>query len=342
MENNPKISVVLPIYNCELYIKDAVYSILNQTVSDFEIIIIDDNSTDNTLKVVQEIKDSRIKIVTKNKNQGLIHSLNLGFEIAKGKYIARIDGDDISEINRFEKQLFVLENNPKIMACGNWLQHFGADNDIVKYKENHSEIVARMLISCSFSMCCCMFHRQVLGAIKFDETKKHVEDYDFWSRVAWLGELYNIQEPLYKYRIHESQVSTVYRQDQVIGDVSIKLFLYKKIGFNTVVYSDELISKFLLLTQNITVDEFKLYLNWHKELLSLNKKTKVFAQNELEKVLKIIRRKLLFTLYFEKTNLGLTKKWRSEALYKLSLQDFLFVVKLKSNEMCKSIFIRWA
>lgn len=340
MENNPKISVVLPIYNCELYIKDAVYSILNQTVSDFELIIIDDNSTDNTLKVVQEIKDPRIKIVTKNQNQGLIHSLNLGFEIAKGKYIARIDGDDISEINRFEKQLFVLENNPKIMACGNWLQHFGADNDIVKYKENHSEIVARMLISCSFSMCCCMFDRQVLGAIKFDETKKHVEDYDFWSRVAWLGELYNIQEPLYKYRIHESQVSTVYRQDQVIGDVGIKLFLYKKIGYNTAVYSDELISKFLLLNQNITVNEFQLYLSWHKELLSLNKKTKIFNQNELEKVLKIIRRNLLFTLYFEKTKLGLTKKWRSEALYKLSLHDFLFVVKLKSNEMCKSIFKR--
>jgi len=333
----PLISVVLPVYNCQNYIEEAVHSILNQTISDFELIIIDDASTDETLTIINNLKDPRIKIVTKDQNLGLIHSLNLAFELSKGKFIARMDGDDISVPNRFEKQLDILENNSDVIVCGSWMQHFGKSEITVKHKENHNEIVAQMLLHCSLNMGTTMFYREILIANKFDESKKHVEDYDFWSRVAWIGKFYNIQEVLYYYRVHEMQVSSIYKQIQVQGDLPIKLYLFKKIGYNTTKYKDAFIVKMILLNQSIDLKELELFLNWIKKLSYLNRKTNVFSQKELEKVLKKIKRKLLFSLYFNHTNIGITKKWRIKALFKLPLQDALYILKIKSRIIRKGM-----
>ena len=114
----PLISVILPVYNCAAFISDTMHSILNQTIQDFEIIVIDDCSTDNTVDVIQKFDDKRIFILLKKQNMGLIDSLNIGFKQANGKYIARMDGDDINHLERFEKQLNILQNNSDIKVCG--------------------------------------------------------------------------------------------------------------------------------------------------------------------------------------------------------------------------------
>ena len=105
----PTISVIMPVYNCEKYIAMSIESILNQTINDFELLIIDDASTDQTLAIITSYEDTRIKIISKPVNSGYTESLNIGLKIAKGKYIARMDGDDISFTRRFEKQLSFLE-----------------------------------------------------------------------------------------------------------------------------------------------------------------------------------------------------------------------------------------
>lgn len=332
------ISVILPVYNGALYIEESVASILNQTITNFELLIIDDCSTDNTLSILQEIKDDRIKIITKEKNSGLIHSLNLGFKLAQGKYIARMDGDDISVKNRFEKQLDILENNPNIKVCGCWLQRFGNSNKTIKHKEHHNEIVARLLLNCSMNMGAVMIKQEIFAKYSFDENKIHVEDYDFWARVAWSGNFYNIQEVLYFYRDHEIQVTKLYNNIQRQGDIGIKLFLFKKLNYNTKVFSDDMITKMLLLDKFIEIREFRLFLKWLDELILLNKKTQVYAPVELKKVLKIIKKSILFSLYFKKTSIGITKKWRIKTLFILSLQDVLYVLKIKSREIWKTMF----
>lgn len=331
----PLISVVLPVYNCSLYIEEAIKSILNQTVQDFEIIIIDDCSVDNTVKIIQSIGDSRIKLILKEQNKGLIDSLNIGFKEAQGKYIARMDGDDISLPDRFQKQLEILENNSDIKVCGCWLQRFGNSNEIIKHKEFHDEIVARLLLSCSMSMGAVMFDRKTFSRYNFDENKKHVEDYDFWARVAWSGKFYNIQEVLYFYRAHDTQVTEVYNKIQRQGDIGIKLFLFKKLNYNTEIFSDELITKMLLLNQPIEIKEFKLFLKWLDQLTFLNKQFQIYYSIELQKVLKIIKRSILFSLYFKRTSIGITKKWRTKVLFSLSMSDFLFILKLKGREVRK-------
>jgi glycosyltransferase involved in cell wall biosynthesis len=108
----------MPVYNCELYIKEAIYSILNQTFTDYELIIIDDCSTDSTADIIKDYSDSRIIFFEKDSNSGYTNSLNYGLSVAKGEYIARMDGDDISLPTRLEKQVHFLNSNPDIVLCG--------------------------------------------------------------------------------------------------------------------------------------------------------------------------------------------------------------------------------
>lgn len=114
----PLISVLLPVYNAENFIAESIQSILDQTEPDFELLVIDDCSTDNTLKVVERFDDPRIFLHVKKKNTGYTESLNWGIDQARGKYIARMDADDISLPQRFEKQLLFLEQNQPVEICG--------------------------------------------------------------------------------------------------------------------------------------------------------------------------------------------------------------------------------
>lgn len=333
MIQSPLISVVLPVYNVAPYVKEAINSILNQTIQDFEVLIIDDCSTDSTLTIVKDFSDERIIIIEKEENKGLIDSLNLGFKLAKGKYIARMDGDDINVLDRFEKQLQILENNPQIKACGCWLQEFGFSKKIIKHKQNHDEIVARLLVSCPMSLGAVMMDKKWALNFEFDETKVHVEDYDFWSRSSWSGKLYNIQEVLYFYRVHKSQVSTIHNTSQKLGDVHIKIYILKKLDYNASKYKDSLLEKMLYLKEHFTVEEFSLYLIFLKEIIKLNKKQRVFDTVELKKVVKEIKNQLIFKIYFQDSELGINKRWRKRALLKMSPQDVLriFVLKLKEK-----------
>lgn len=129
----PLIYVVMSCYNREKYVVEAIESILNQTYTNFEFIIIDDCSTDNTFEIVKEYakKDNRILALKNDKNYCYVHSLNKGIEIAKGKYIARMDDDDISLPERFEKQVEFLEKNEDIIALGTFIEIFS--DDMKKY-----------------------------------------------------------------------------------------------------------------------------------------------------------------------------------------------------------------
>jgi glycosyltransferase involved in cell wall biosynthesis len=332
---DPMITVLMPVYNVASFIKEAIESVLNQSYSDFELLIIDDASTDDTINQIKTFSDSRIKLIKKPKNLGLIDSLNLGVKLAKGQYIARMDGDDISTPDRFQKQLEVLINNTEIKACGCWLQRFGNHGKIIKHKEFHEEIVAELLMQCSMSLGSVMFEKNALESYSFDENKKHVEDYDFWSRISWICKLYNIQEVLYHYRSHDTQVTKLYYDIQRKGDIDIKLFLFKKLHYDNEVFKDDLIAKMLWMTQKISMNDLVLFFKWIKQLARKNKQLQIYSQKELSDVLQIIKRRLVFQLYFERTTIGIDKKWRMQALAYLPIEELLFVVKGKTKEVLK-------
>jgi glycosyltransferase involved in cell wall biosynthesis len=212
----PLVTVLMPVYNGEIYLREAIDSILTQTYKDFEFLIINDGSTDNSENIIASYNDSRIRYVKNECNLKLITTLNKGIELAKGKYIVRMDADDISAPTRIEKQVIFMEKNPEIGLCGSWFTSFGeVAESICKYKEQHDEILFKMFYQCHFCHPSLIIRKKVFEdlEIPFDKKFIHAEDYELYFRLATKWKFHNLQESLVKYRIHNSSVS---RQNQMI------------------------------------------------------------------------------------------------------------------------------
>lgn len=202
--SSPKITVLMSTYNGEKYLCKSIDSILNQTFTDFEFLIIDDGSTDKTLEILQDYNDSRIRIITNKKNIGLTGSLNEGLKIANGKHIARQDADDISHPERLEKQYYFLENNKEYGLVGSWTEVIDENNNHIQYwkQESEPELIFYIL---SFRNCLThtsvMFDRKFVNEIKgYNEKYERSQDYELWYRISRKKKIYVIPEYLVKWR----------------------------------------------------------------------------------------------------------------------------------------------
>jgi glycosyltransferase involved in cell wall biosynthesis len=188
-----------------------VQSILNQTFTNFELIVIDDGSTDGTKSILEELRenDSRI-IVISRENRGLVVSLNEGIDLACGKWIARMDADDIALPNRFERQLQCLEETGADI-CGSWVKVFGNDDDrIIKCSQSDDAIKMELLFGTPFAHPTVLMKTELVRGLRYDKAWEKCEDYDLWERAAQRNwKMANVPEVLLMYRIHENQISTV-------------------------------------------------------------------------------------------------------------------------------------
>ena len=205
MSKIPRISAIMAVYNTkEEWLKESIESILNQTYSDFEFIIINDGSTNNVENVILSYKDERIKYI-KQENQGLAKSLNNGLDIAKGEYIARMDSDDISLPERFEKQVKFLDENLDISIVGTSHEYFpnGKIAKMLKYPK-----YIDFLKGNSIGHPTVMFRRADFEKYDLKYNPEYLcEDYELWSRAIKYLKFANIQEILLKYRWHENNLS---------------------------------------------------------------------------------------------------------------------------------------
>lgn len=218
-EYNCLVSVLMPVYNAESTLSVAIDSILNQTYSSIEFIIINDGSTDDSETIINKYDDLRIKYYANKENRGLIYSLNKGIELASGKYIARMDADDISMPTRIECQVDYMERHPSVIICGTQIELFGClkIRNRPNLKETNEELKNRLFRRSCFAHPTVMFRRDVLlrSGIRYNSEYKHAEDYKMWIDCVNYGEFYNIQEVLLKYRISESQISSKYNKVQM-------------------------------------------------------------------------------------------------------------------------------
>ena len=165
---NPKVTVLMPVYNGEIYLAEAIESILNQTFADFEFLIIDDGSTDNTWGILSSYNDNRIRLTRNPKNVGLIESLNNALTLAIGHYIARIDADDISLPKRLEKQKEFLDKNLEIALVGSWVEIIDRQGKRIGYQKflwDDSLIRWQLLFKTTFAHSAIMARRDVLTAV---------------------------------------------------------------------------------------------------------------------------------------------------------------------------------
>ncbi len=205
----PEISVIMPVHNGEKYLREAVDSILSQTFSDFELLIIDDGSTDSTPDIIKSIDDERIVYLKNESNMGISHSLNRGIAASKGKYIARMDADDISLPQRFEKQIEFMKSNPEVMLLGCAVEAFGEDfeNTVRVFSKFNDDIKIDMLFSTPFAHPSLMFNRRIFEDGLYNSDFNGIEDYELWIRFAKKHQMSTLDEVLFMYRMHVSQVT---------------------------------------------------------------------------------------------------------------------------------------
>ncbi len=245
MNSEPILSVILPVYNAEDYVQDSIQSVLNQTFIDFELIIINDGSTDLSESKIFQFTDIRIRYVKNNVNLQLISTLNLGLRLAKGKYIARLDADDIAHPERFEKQIDFLETHSEFGIVGSFASLFGGSVGNLTYVQEDHEIRYSLLTHNPFIHSTVMIRSSVLKNydLSYDLEQLHVEDYDLWMKLLYFSKGKILPDYLVKYRVHSEQISSIYKDLQIQNALSIqkKYFLRE---FSKLKHVDVLMSIF--------------------------------------------------------------------------------------------------
>lgn len=208
--DNPKVTVIMPVYNGELYLREAIESILSQTFTDFEFLIINDGSIDSTRDIILSYNDPRIRLVNNAVNIGLNKSLNIGINMSKGEYIARMDGDDISIPSRFLKQVEFMDRYTDIGVCGTWVKTFGdGTKSIHRYPSDINMIKANLIFRPCLAHPSVIIRKKLLleNKLYYNETFYSCQDYEFWTRCACYFFITNIREVLLFYRINKSSIS---------------------------------------------------------------------------------------------------------------------------------------
>lgn len=294
----------MPVYNCESYIAEAIESILNQTYIYFELIIIDDYSTDGTLAVISRYEDPRIRLVKKERNTGLIASLNTGIDMAIGKYIARMDGDDISLQNRFETQVNFMETNPHVVLCGTWFKIIPTDV-IIKHPISHNDIKIALLEYCAFGHSTVMLRRSVIvqESLKYLDTFVAAEDFELWTRIITKGLVANIPQVLLYYRQHAGQVSNKMSSIQYDNSCLCKRNMLCQ-PLVTLTQKDKYLSSIViqnkLINSKQTLDEV---LDWLDRLIKLNKVSQ--RDENYEGYINLKKRNLIVSFYNNVTQYNL-------------------------------------
>lgn len=208
---NPKISVLMPVFNGRRFLKQAIESILHQTYSQFIFIIVNDASTDDTPLIISKYHDKRIHIINNRIRKGLTASLNIGLQACKSEYIARMDADDIALPNRLLHQLQILDKDKNLAMLGTWVQLIDERNKKIgrrQFPTDYARIKTKALQFNPISHPTVMLRRKVLDKFGvYDENLDGAEDYDLFLRIARDHNVINIPEVLLQYRVHDKSVS---------------------------------------------------------------------------------------------------------------------------------------
>jgi glycosyltransferase involved in cell wall biosynthesis len=207
--NVPSVSVLMCVYNAATYLREAIDSILNQTYSDFEFLIYSDGSTDDTAVIVKSYTDPRIIFVDHKVNRSVSPNLNEGLDLARGRYIARMDGDDIAHPERLAKQVAYMDANPAVGLCGSAVRYIGASNAVIQLPVDNDAIQHTMWLQNPFYQPSVIIRASVLDehSLRYDVNYEFAEDYKLWAEICAVTQVHNLPEVLLNYRIHPHQIS---------------------------------------------------------------------------------------------------------------------------------------
>ena len=235
----PRVSILMPVYNVASYLREAMDSMLAQTYTDFELIVLDDCSPDNSAEILDTYTDPRIVRYRGEKNVGLSNVLNVGMQLARGEYIARMDSDDLSTPERLAVQVAYLDAHPEIDLCSCGMELFGAKQEVWVREHNPEDVKITALFYSPILHASSVWRRASFdrAGLLYRQEMVPAEDYDMWTRAMAAGlQLVNIPQVMYKYRIHPSQVTM--QTDRLIKKDKEVLSNYLALIFGEKVTSD--------------------------------------------------------------------------------------------------------
>lgn len=326
MTEHPSITVIMPVFNAIKYVNEAIQSILDQSYPDFEFIIINDGSTDESLEVIKSFNDKRINILNNPSNIGNYPSRNKGINIAKGKYVCVMDADDIAFPTRFERQFKFMEENSEIGLAGSGFRYYGREDDIFREFDYEKIKVILMRNNCFIHPTLIMRHKLLKKYnLRYDEKYYYASDYDFILRAARFFPITNISEILLYYRTHEDQITTKNRQKQseYAKEIAINQLRYLGIEPN----QDELTlyTKLLKGTQ-IEYPQKDALEKWKAKILKVNLVNRYYDEDELESFL--ISLLSMQSFCYEASNIRLKTKL-SKIDIRYDLVDVTFLIRLR-------------
>lgn len=299
-----EISVLLPVKNGAKYLEKAIVSILNQSFTNFEFIIINDGSTDNTENIISQFKDSRIITINNKSSIGIAKSLNKGLKISTGKYIARMDSDDFSLCHRFETQLKIFKEHQSLDILGTGIKIMNDYGQffIKQVVESFEELKIELLSHCCLCHPSIMIKKSALSdkKLNYNPSVLHAEDYMLWVEAVINGlTIMNTPEVLLEYKLHEEQISSKNRAEQEYYANLVRITFAKHV-FKEVINGKEILFLKLLHPENYSLnnsdysslerlaDALKIYnnkVNFFKNDIFqsyIDNKVSVFSHNKLD------------------------------------------------------------
>lgn len=324
---SPKVTVLMAVFNGEKFLGEAISSILSQTFTDFEFLIINDGSTDRSEEIIQSFNDKRINYVSNEHNIGCVESLNKGLLMAKANIIARMDADDISKPTRIEKQYNFLNANKDVDIIGchiNFIDEHNKTTDSYIYPIFKEEIKAMVLFGSPFGHPCVMFRNEKFQSLNliYRQDYHYAEDYDLWQRVLTKLNGANYNEILLDYRISSSQVSNIHSKEQQFLSRKIKVSELENLGLSEKTINN--LSIFLLNAFELTqAENFANILIAISELLRVNENMKIYNDKVLKEM--VVSKLEKIVIFYSSRTFPLLRLYKKSEFYKynnLSIVSF--------------------
>lgn len=323
-----KITVCMPAFNSEKYIKESIDCVLKQTYKNFELLIVNDGSTDATESIINSYTDSRIKLLNNDGNKGLIYTRNRILSEVNTKYIAILDSDDICSLDRLEKQLNYLENNPEIAICGTWGVMIDENSTVFGHKimpeTNPDYINIEMLFRNQFIHSSVMYKKDVACSLGGYQSINGCEDYGLFSQISLHHKMANIPEFILKYREHTLGISKTNVKEISTGETAILKSLYQRFAINEELLEIpfSIIKNDFSKLNNENVSQFFLH------LIKVNNEHSYYTKEHFNKVIQKYWYMLILQLKLKKNIKPFYSFCKNEKV-KLSTKQIKKLIKLK-------------
>jgi len=292
----PLVSVFIPTYNREKYIFESVCSILNQSFKDFELIVVDDGSTDNTREILASIKDERLKVYFNDKNMGIPYTRNRGIELASGEYVALLDSDDVATVDRLEKQVDFLNKHPDCAVVGGFVARINQHSKVIrtiKFRYTKPDYIhSSMLFQCPLNNTTVMGRTSLFKKFKYNSDFKLGEDHELFMRLYLSGyKLYNMNRILGFFRYHNERTTSI-KLDVSIS--SQKEIVKRQLEILDINFTENDLNNHIYLSSksrsksahvDIDIDFIKWAESWFLDLITANNKIKLYPVNAFKHII---------------------------------------------------------